>query len=442
MTTLSQANDASPSAEDSSAADPPSWLLTRLSVMMFLQYFIQGCYLPIVSVYLEESLGFDKWELGVFGSALALGPLFAPFLVGQLVDRTFATERVLAVCHLAGGIVMLALYSQRTLWPVIVLGTLYSLLYLPSLMLTNSLAFHHLGSREKFPLIRLWGTIGFILPAWLIERVLLANVTGAALERGRGVALAAAGVAGLVMTVYSLTLPHTPPSRNAKDRRQFAPAVAMGLLRYRNFLVLVVISFFAAIIHKFHFVLNSPYLKDVLRSGNVLNAWEGSISSLGQVAEIGVMALLAVLIARLGFKWTIFLGLAAYAARCALFALAVNPQFSFATTMTIVCIGQTLHGFCFGCFMAAAFIYLDAAAPADVRGSVQTLYGTLVLGAGFFAGGIVSGQIASAFQVDSVQNWPATWLSGAAIAAACAIAFALAFPATAPEISDGEGQLN
>ncbi|MBP85921.1 MAG: hypothetical protein CMJ64_04260 [Planctomycetaceae bacterium] len=411
----------------------------RLSVMMFLQYFVQGCYLPIVSVYLEEALGFNKSQIGDFGSALAVGPLLAPFILGQLVDRRFATQYVLCFCHLSGGIVMLALYFQQAYWPVVVLGSLYSVLYVPSMMLTNSLAFHHLKNQEReFPIVRLWGTIGFICPAWLIERVLLRGVTGDALNDGRGIALAAAGVGGILMAVYSLTLPHTPPHREARQR--FAPAVALGLIWQRRFLVLVFITFLVAIVHKFYFVLNAPFLKAILRDGGIEGAWEGSISSLGQIAEIGVMAGLGILMARAGFKYTIALGAAAYLLRCLVFAGAYAADLPFAMTMTIVCCGQLLHGFCFGCFMAAAFMFIDRTTPADVRGSVQNLYGTFVIGAGFFAGGFIAGRVAEAFKTgtgeQAAYDWTSIWLTAAALAAFCVVTFLLAFPQQRLEAGD------
>ncbi|MFP6672502.1 MAG: MFS transporter, partial [Pirellulaceae bacterium] len=142
----------------------------RLSVMMFLQYFIQGSYLPVASVYVQDALGFTEFQLGLFGSALAVGPLFAPFIIGQLVDRHWSTQRVLAISHLFGGVIMLLLYIETDVTTFVILGTLYSVLYIPTMMLTNSLAFHHLKNRNReFPRIRLFGTIGFVVPAWCVE---------------------------------------------------------------------------------------------------------------------------------------------------------------------------------------------------------------------------------------------------------------------------------
>lgn len=422
-----------------SAPLTPSPLRVRLCAMMFLQYFVQGCYLPIVSVYLEEALGFTKGQIGVFGAALAIGPLFAPFLLGQLVDRRFATQHVLAVCHLTGGLTMLLLWSQQQYWPVILLGTLYSVLYVPTLMLTNSLTFHHLANGEReFPLVRVWGTIGFIVPAWLIEPLFLAGLTGEELNQARGITLLAAAVAGIGMSVYSLTLPNTPPAR--QTTRRFAPGAAMRLVRLRPFLVLVVISFVIGMVHQFHFTLNAPFLKDMLRRGGIEAAWEQRISSLGQIAEIGVMAVLGLMIARLGFKRTMTIGAAAYALRCLVFVLADQSLTPDWMGIAIASAGQLLHGLCFGCFLAAAYMFVDRTTPPDLRGSVQTLYGTFVLGLGFFVGGLYSGWIGDLFTTgagkSAVVNWTGVWLSAAALAAACAAGMALLFPKTLPTVRD------
>jgi len=417
-------------------------LKTRLCLMMFIQYFVQGCYLPIISLYLKQTLGFSSEHIGYFGSALAVGPLFAPFVIGQLVDRKFATDRVLAFCHLSGGVTMLALYQQTSITPILVLGVLYSVLYVPSMMLTNSLTFYHLKDEERerfFPWIRLFGTLGFIVPAWLIEPVFLKGLKGTELDQGRGVALMAAGIAGLVMGVYSLLLPHTPPIPDPD--RKFAPGLAIRLVRQQRFLILISVSIIVAIVHKFFFVVNSPYLNYILSECGIQDAWEQRLSSLGQIAEIAVMASLGWMIKRVGFKQTMLLGISAYTLRCVIFAFAPTLSASTGPTMALVCVGQLMHGLCFGCFLATAFIYIDATAPADIRGSVQNLYGTFVLGVGFFIGGFVSGWINNAFEtkVDGITtqtNWNMIWLSSAGIALAGWLLFAWLFPPSGSETGE------
>jgi nucleoside transporter len=430
----------------------------RLSLMMFLQYFVQGAFLPVISVYLQDALGFSATQLGTFGAALAIGPLVSPFIIGQLVDRHISTERVLAFCHLAGGVLMMVLYFQSSYTVVLVLGTLYSTLYAPSMMLTNSLAFHHLVDRDRdFPVTRLWGTIGFIVPAWLVEPLFLSGLTGDELNSARGIVLAFAGIGGLVMGLYSLTLPHTPPHRD--DKQEIAPGKVLGMFRLRNFCVLVLISFVVALVHKFYFVWNSPYLKAILEQGEVVGAWEQRISSIGQVFEILVMAFLGFSIRRFGFKRTMTVGTIAYLVRCLIFAGVISIDAPFPVVMTGVCLGQALHGFCFGCFLAAAFMYVDRVAPVDVRGTMQNFYGTFVLGVGFLVGGLVSGNVGDRFttagdqptvrarlgieseaglihmtqerdgrKMEMLRDWTGIWLGGAALATVALVGFVLLFP--------------
>lgn len=424
--------------------------------MMFLQYFIQGSFLPIASVYVQDALGFTAAQVGYFSMALSLGPIFTPFLFGQLVDRYFATERVLAFCHLAGGLLMLALFTQTSPWVVIGLGAVYSVLYVPTMMLTNALAFHHLkNSDREFPLIRLWGTIGFVAPAWWIEMGWLSGLQGDELNQARGLAFALAGASGVLMGLYSLTLPHTPP-RPGKAR-DFAPgAVVLSFFTQRNLLALLVTTVLVAVAHQFFFVWNSPFLKDILRSGAWTGAAEQRIASIGQICEVAVMAGLGLAILRLGFKRVMLVGILAYTLRCLIFAGVFWFDLPFAARLALACLGQALHGFCFGCFLAAAFMYIDSAIGKDLRGSMQTLYGTSILGLGFLLGGYVGGEVGQLFTTAAgaaplrqslgvtskagliefaakeqgvlVRDWPGIWFACAVIAAVAFLIFAAAFP--------------
>lgn len=447
----------SPALAPEATSRPLRW---RLCAMMFLQYFVQGSYLPIASVYVQDALGFSASQVGYFSMALALGPILTPFLFGQLVDRLFATERVLAFCHLAGGALLVALYFQRHPAVVIGLGALYSVLYVPTMMLTNSLSFHHLKNADReFPLIRLWGTIGFVAPAWWIEMVWLRGMEGQELNQARGLAFLLAGAASLLLGAYCLTLPHTPPA--AQKQRDFAPLeVLRSFFSQRRLLVLLVVSLLIGVAHQFFFVWNSPFLKDILRSGAWAGAAEQRIASIGQICEVAVMAGLGLAIVRLGFKTVMTIGIFAYLTRCLIFSLVFGLELPFAARIGLAGAGQALHGFCFGCFLATAFMYLDNVISKDLRGSMQTLYGTTVLGLGFFLGGYVGGWVGELFTtpadgttlretlglvsraglvsfttaqgVEQVRDWPGIWLSSAAIAAAALAIFSLAFPRTSP----------
>ncbi len=417
-------------------------LKIRLYTMMFLQYFVQGCYLPVVSVYLQDSLGFSGIEIGAFGSALAVGPLFMPFLMGQAVDRHLPSQWVLAFCHLVGGLLMLGLYFQEAFPWVILLGTLYSILNVPTLMLTNSVTFYHLKDRDnEFPLVRLWGTIGFILPAWIIELYFLANLTGNELEQARGIVFLLAGIFGLIMAVYCLTLPATPPQPT--DATRFAPGVVVALFRRRDFLVLTIVGIAIAICHKFYFVWNSPYLRWFLDQGGIHEAVELRISSIGQICEIIVMAGLGRFLVHLGYRWVFTLGLSAYLVRCLIFAGAAamcqnmtDGDINFGIAMLLIWMGQALHGYSFVCFWAAAFVYVDQMTPPQFRGYVQTFFVTVMFGFGMVLAGFISGAIGDYFKVgtypDVVRDWSAIWLVCGVFAGLSLLGFLIFFPRKLP----------
>jgi len=427
---MSKDNDLALSPQTGSAGHA---IFARLSVMMFLQYFVQGAYQPVASVYLRDALGFSSEQIGFFGAALSVGPMFAPFIVGQFVDRYFSTERVMAVCHLLGGVLMFGLYTQREPWIVIMIGTIYSVLYVPTMMLSNALAFRHLTNTDtQFPRVRLWGTIGFMVPAYLVEFWWLRNLEGAAVDQARAIVFVFSGVVGIAMGLYCLTLPNTPP-RPSEDRK-YAPGAVVGMLRLRHFCVLMLVSFFIAIAHKFFWVWNSPFLREILDSGGVQGAYEQSISSIGQLCEIGVMAVLGIFIARFGFKWTMAIGATAYMVRCIILGLVFSLDPPFAGKLAMAFIGQALHGFCFGCFFAAAYMYVDRIAPADVKGSMQTFYGTFVVALGFFFGGLISGWIGEVFSdsAGKIQNWTGLWMSCAGLSAVCLLILIALFPGKLP----------
>ena len=226
-------------------------------------------------------------------------------------------------------------------------------------------------------------------------------------------------------------------------------------MRQRQFLVLVLVSFFIAIAHQFVVVWHSRFLRAILDTGD-WGAWEQRIGSVGQICELGVLALLGFMLKGLGFKWTLVVGATAYLLRCLLFAMVFSLDPPFAGKMVLATAGTALHGFCFGCFLAVAYMYVDRIAPRDVRGSMQTFYGTFVVALGFFAGGFVSGQVGKWFSTVTsgasklvgkgsgeavklvgtgevvVRDWTSIWLSCAAICAVCVVVMVALFPKTPP----------
>jgi MFS family permease len=280
----------------------------------------------------------------------------------------------------------------------------------------------------------LCGTIGFIVPAFLIELWWLRGLQGADLAAARGIAFALSGAVGIAMAIYCLTLPHTPPPQH--ERHTYAPGVVLGMLRQRHFFVIVAVTFFICIAHQYFFVFNSIFLRDILQSGGWETAAEQMISSIGQWCEILVMAFLGLMLKKLGYKRTLIVGASAYMLRFILFSLVFSVDPPFAGKLVLAGAGQALHGFCFGCFLAVGYMYVDRIAPPDVRGSMQNIYGVFFISIGFLVGGLVGGAIGDGFTtvVDGKEfrNWTGIWLSGAVLCAGCVVALAAFFPSGQP----------
>lgn len=382
----------------------------RLSLMMFLQYAVWGAWLPILARYLGAApelneagerigggLGFDPGQIGLIaGTAGAVGAVTAPFIAGQVADRYFAAQRFMALLMVIGGIIMFILGGITAFQPFLLLSVAYSVVYMPSLAISNSIAFAHLKNPEKeFPPIRLWGTIGWIAVSWIFPMVWLQ--TGLSFQAmppflvGTEVpdvvarladALRLSGLLSIAYGLYCLTLPHTPPARKAES---IAFAKAFGLLRHRGVLVAAVVALPISIIHTIYFIQTPQFLPTLegVRDSDIQPAM-----SIGQFSEILVLAALGFVLRGLGFRWVLTIGCLAYVGRYLVFGIG-DPTW-------LVIASQALHGLCYACFFAAAFIYVERIASADVRHSAQTVFGIIILGIGPMLSGPILGLLAGA----------------------------------------------
>ena len=407
---------------------------SRLGTMMFLQYALWGAWLPVTARYLsagvaEGGLGFSGSEIGmILGLAGSIGAVAAPFIAGQIADRYFSTERILAALVIIGGVVkwITAYQTDYSAW--LVLSIIYSVVYMPTLALSNSITFAHMKDPDSdFPKIRVWGTIGWIAASWAFPMIWLqtdlnfqwmppfivgsevANVTSRLAD-----ALIFSGVISVTYGLFCFMLPNTPPKKDAVEKLAFKKA--FELFNQTSFTILVVASLTVSIIHQIYFLQTGPFLSSIgLKDSQI-----GPAMTVGQFAEIAAMAYLGFFLKRFGFRKVIFLGVLAYAARYAVFGTVTLP-------IWIMVVSQAFHGICYAFFFAGAYIYVDKIADEDVRHSAQTVFGMIILGGGPVIGGWLSGYLQETFTQGGLFDYSPFWYTLSTVGFVTALFFVVMF---------------
>ncbi|MGA2533662.1 MAG: MFS transporter [Candidatus Aminicenantales bacterium] len=396
----------------------------RLGAMMFLQYTIWGSWMPVLSAYLQNNLGFNGVQTSLIYSLLPLATIISPFVGGQFADRWFPTQKVIAALQLAGGVLLIAMAGITAFTPMMWLMLLYSLIYAPTLALTNSIAFVNLKSSEKeFGAIRVWGSIGWIaaglaLAGW---RALAKSPDGVALK---GDTLILAGLFSLVMGVFAFSLPSTPPKKEGAKPWAFLEALKM--FKDKSFAIFAAICFVVATELWFYYILTAPFLTSA--AIGLSQRYVSAVMTIAQVAEIFVMAfLLSRALRKYGMRKTMTLGILAWPIRYIIFVIGAPAW--------LVIASLALHGFCYVFFFTAAYIYVDSVAPKDIRHSAQGLIAMIILGLGSFLGSLFCGWIQNVFTTTTVNaageavkmvNWRGTFLVPAGLTLLCLFVF-LAF---------------
>lgn len=388
---------------------------TRLGIMMFLQYAIWGAWAPVLSVYLLDDLGFTGFQAGVIYALLPLATILSPFIGGQVADRYFSSEKVIAFLQLTGGILLIVCARATDFHAMAWIMFFYCLLYAPTLALTNSVAMINLNDSEKeFGAIRVWGTIG-----WIAAGLALSGWRTVGGESGIMVGadmLFLAGVFSIVMAVQSLTLPRTPPKTEGVKPWAFLESLKM--MQAKSFAIFIAITFVVSTELEFFYILTAPFLQsDAI---GVAPANLPAVMTIAQVAEIFVMAfMLSWALKRYGMRRTLAIGVVAWPIRYVIFAIG-GPAW-------LVIASLSLHGFCYVFFFVAAFIYVDKVAPPDIRASAQSMIAIVALGLGRFLGSLFAGKVQEIFTTDAGTNWTNVFLVPCALTMICAIAFLLFF---------------
>ena len=386
-------------------------LAVRLSVMMFLQFFLWGSWYVTAYLFLGK-IGFKGGEISWTYSVGPIAGMISPFFVGMIADRFFATERVLGVMHLLGGAAMLgAIVMMGGADPApFTVGTVaialpaikvlestsplainllffgHMLCFFPTLALTNSLALHNMTDPEKqFPLIRVFGTIGWIVAGLIVSW----QVWDAEINLFYLAALSA-----FVMGIYSFTLPHTPPPSAGKQisAREILGLDALVLLKRPSFLVFMISSFLVCIPLAFYYQMAAKFVDHSGQANPALKM------SFGQMSEIFFMLVMPLFFARLGVKWMLFVGMLAWVVRYALFAGAAGDGIGW-----MVIGGIVLHGICYDFFFVTGQIYTDKVAPAAIRGQAQGMLVLFTLGLGMLIGAQAAGHVETYFTSPDVK---------------------------------------
>jgi nucleoside transporter len=388
---------------------------TRLTLMMFFEYFIWGAWYVTLGTWLGQSLHFSGRQIGLVSGTTAIGAIVSPFFIGLIADRLFATQKVLAALHGIGASLLLLASFTSSFGPLYFLLLLYAVCYMPTLALTNSLAFRLMRDPKlEFGPIRVLGTAGWIVAGLLIGSLRL---------EATAMPLRIAALASLVMAVYCLTLPDTPPlGRSIKcSLRGIFPVKAARLFLERSFAIFTLTSFLICIPLQFYYAFTNLFLNEIGVKDAV-----GKMTG-GQMSELVCMLLIPWFFRRLGVKYMLVAGMLAWTIRYVLFAFGNSGQ-----DMRMLWLGILLHGICYDFFFVTGQIYVDRKAPLALRAAAQGLITLTTYGAGMLLGSWLSGSVVDRYAYVSpggaiMHNWQSIWLIAAVCSASALVLFIPAF---------------
>ena len=396
-----------------------STIRVKLSLMMFLEFFIWGSWFVTLGTFLNNNLNASGPETGAVFSTQSWGAIIAPFIIGLIADRYFNAEKILGVLHICGAILMFQMYNAAdiTLFYPYVLS--YMILYMPTLALVNSVSFNQMKDPEKeFSNIRIWGTIGWIAAGLLISFAFHWDSQNGVKEGLLKNTFLMASIGSILLGIFSFLLPKTPP-KGAGEKITVSDILgldALKLLKDKNFLIFFLSSILICIPLAFYYQNANNFLTNIGMDNPT-----GKMT-IGQISEVLFLLALPYFFKKFGFKKTILIGMLAWAIRYVLFAYGNAGELSF-----MLILGIALHGICYDFFFVAGQIYTNSKAGDKFKSSAQGLITLATYGIGMLIGFMVAGQITEMYKINGADDWRMIWTIPAGIAVIVFIIFALLF---------------
>lgn len=398
----------------------PLFVKIRLSLMMFLEFFVWGSWYVTMGTFLGANIQAKDQDISLAFSTQSLGAILAPFLVGLIADRYFQAQKILGSIHLVGAVMLYGLHQAvdfSAFFPIL-LG--YMILFMPTLALVNSISFNQMAQPEKeFSGVRIWGTIGWIAAGILISTLAWDSQEGLREGLLQNTWKLAAG-ASLLLGLYSFTLPATPPQAKSNAPFQLKEVLgldALRLLTHRNYAIFFLSSILICIPLAFYYQNASPFLTEL----GVENS-TGKMA-LGQVSEVLFLVALPFFFTRFGLKKTLAVAMLAWVIRYLFFAFGDTDS---GTWMLLA--GIILHGICYDFFFVSGQIYTDAHAGKKYKSAAQGLITLATYGIGMGFGFWVAGQVSNFYLIEAGQhNWKLIWLIPAGISALVFLFFIVVF---------------
>lgn len=384
----------------------------RLSIMMFLQFFIWGGFFVTMGTYILQIFSGEDSVNSIIGQSYAThnwAALLAPLFVGLLADRYINAERLNGLCHLIGS--GLLWYAAIVTSPGVFIWVMfaYFMVYMPTLALVNTIAFSNIENPYKeFPTIRVWGTVGWILSGFIVAQTILGwidipimkLITGLDNIQITNIPLKMCAILSAIYGIYSFTLPPAPPKAKGEP---FSIGKALGLdaiklMAQKNFGIFALCSFLISIPLAFYYARTNDFI-----SAMAFGEQSASFMAIGQISEVLFMLLVPFFLLRIGVKWMLVVGMLAWALRYGIFAI-------FPESSALLIVGIALHGVCYDFFFVTGQLYVDKQAPPNIRASAQGLFALLTYGAGMLIGNYVLGWWGDRIALDG--STAAGWLDG------------------------------